>query len=86
MESMQPASERILQATFELMSDKGYAAVSTREIVLQAGVAEVTIFRRFTSKENLFRQTAQRCSTIPVLKNLYLSDLTSRQTMVLQYT
>lgn len=70
MKSWQPAHERILQAAFELISDKGYAAVSTREIALRAGVAEVTIFRRFASKENLFRQTAQHYSTIPVLEEI----------------
>lgn len=62
--------ERILQAAFELISDKGFAGASTREIALRAGVAEVTLFRHFTNKENLFRQTAQRNSTIPVLEGL----------------
>lgn len=70
MKSGKPAHERILQAAFELISDKGYAAISTREIALRAGVAEVTIFRRFASKENLFRQTAQHYSTIPILEEL----------------
>lgn len=70
MKSRQPAHERILQAAFELISGKGYAAVCTREIASRAGVAEVTIFRHFASKENLFRQTAQHYSTIPVLEEL----------------
>lgn len=62
--------ERIIQAAFELISDKGFAGTSTREIAKLAGVAEVTIFRHFTSKENLFRQTTQNYSTIPVLEKL----------------
>jgi AcrR family transcriptional regulator len=70
MDSEKSVHERILQAAFELISGKGYAAVSTREIALRAGVAEVTIFRRFTSKENLFRQTAKHYASIPVLEEL----------------
>jgi AcrR family transcriptional regulator len=62
--------ERILGAAFELISDKGFAGASTREIAQRAGVAEVTLFRHFTSKENLFRQTTQNYSTIPVLEKL----------------
>jgi AcrR family transcriptional regulator len=62
--------ERILRAAFELISDKGFAGASTREIAQRAGVAEVTLFSHFTSKENLFRQTTQRHSTIPVLESV----------------
>jgi AcrR family transcriptional regulator len=70
MKSGLSAHERIHQAAFELMSDKGYTAVSTREIALRAGVAEITIFRQFTSKKNLFRQIAERHAAIPVLDEL----------------
>jgi len=70
-----PARERILEAAFELMSDKGFAGASTREIAQRAGVAEVTLFRQFTNKENLFRQITQRHSTIPVIEELIPSLL-----------
>ena len=70
MSVKKPTRERILQAAFELISDKGFAGASTREIAKRAGVAEVTLFRHFTSKENLFRHTTQRHSTIPVLEEL----------------
>ena len=62
--------ERIIQAAFELISDKGFAGASTREIARRAGVAEITLFRHFASKENLFRQTTQNYSTIPVLEKV----------------
>lgn len=65
-----PARERILEAAFELMSEKGFAGASTREIAQRAGVAEVTIFRQFTNKEILFRQITQSYSTIPVIEGL----------------
>jgi len=69
------ARERILKASFELLSEKGFAGVCTREIAQRAGVAEVTIFRHFTNKENLFRQTTQRHSSIPALATVIPSIL-----------
>lgn len=64
------ARERILQASFDLLSEKGFSGVCTREVAQRAGVAEVTLFRHFTNKENLFRQTTQRYSSIPALETV----------------
>lgn len=64
------ARERILQASFELLSEKGFAGSCTKEIAQRAGVAEVTLFRHFTNKENLFRQTTQRHSSVPALETV----------------
>jgi AcrR family transcriptional regulator len=64
------ARERILQASFELLSEKGFAGSCTKEIAQRAGVAEVTLFRHFTNKENLFRQTTQRNSSVPALETV----------------
>ncbi len=46
----------ILETARKLFSTKGYSAVTTREIAKEANVNEVTIFRLFQSKENLFEQ------------------------------
>jgi TetR/AcrR family transcriptional regulator, mexJK operon transcriptional repressor len=46
----------ILEASRKLFSKEGFKAVTTREIAKEAGVNEVTIFRLFQSKENLFEQ------------------------------
>jgi len=62
--------ERILNAAFELISSKGYLGASTREIAKSAGVAEVTLFRHFTSKENLFTEVLRSFSAIPTLPEL----------------
>ncbi len=62
--------ERILHAAFELISSKGYLGASTREIAKAAGVAEVTLFRNFNSKENLFTEVLRSFSTIPTLPEL----------------
>jgi len=62
--------KRILNAAFELFSSKGYLGSPTREIAKAAGVAEVTLFRHFNSKENLFAEVLRSFSTIPSLPEL----------------
>lgn len=47
---------RILDAAFKIFSSKGYSGTTTREIAHEANVNEVTIFRKFKSKENLLKE------------------------------
>jgi len=70
MKKIFTTKERILNAAFELFSSKGYLGASTREISKAAGVAEVTLFRHFNSKENLFAEVLRSFSTIPSLPEL----------------
>lgn len=51
--SDQPTGERILRAFLALASERGMAAVTTRDIARAAGVNEVTIFRHFGDKAGL---------------------------------
>jgi AcrR family transcriptional regulator len=46
--------ERLLAAALAVFAEKGYRAATTREIAARAGVAELTLFRRFSSKQGLF--------------------------------
>lgn len=46
--------ERILQAASRVFAEKGYARATTRSLASAAGVNEVTLFRHFGSKRNLF--------------------------------
>lgn len=43
----------IIIAAIEVFAEKGYAAASTKEIALRAGVAEGNIYSRFTNKRGL---------------------------------
>ncbi|MBZ9716128.1 TetR/AcrR family transcriptional regulator [Deinococcus multiflagellatus] len=45
--------ERILDATIEVVAEDGFGRATTRSISINAGVAEVTLFRLFKSKANL---------------------------------
>jgi AcrR family transcriptional regulator len=56
--------ERILAAALDLFSARGFSAVRTKAIAEAAGVNEVTVFRLFSSKRNLYREV-YRCYSIP---------------------
>ena len=46
--------QRILEAAAQVFAEKGYARATTRVLAAAAGVNEVTLFRHFGSKQNLF--------------------------------
>lgn len=48
--------DKILNASVVLFSQKGYSSVTTKEIAKEAGVSEMTLFRHFESKHNLFEK------------------------------
>ncbi|MEK6673208.1 MAG: TetR/AcrR family transcriptional regulator [Nitrospirota bacterium] len=62
--------EKIMDAALMLFSKKGYIGATTREIAGNAGVAEVTLFRHFSSKEKLFEEVINTYSFLPALKGL----------------
>ena len=47
-------SQKIIEASIEVFTEKGYLGSSTKEIAKTADVAEMTLFRKFQSKQNLF--------------------------------
>jgi AcrR family transcriptional regulator len=58
----------ILDAALRLFSQKGFLGATTRQIAREAGVAEVTLFRRFGSKEELFAEVIRGYSFLPAMK------------------
>jgi AcrR family transcriptional regulator len=60
MKTHEGTDDRILDAAMELFSDLGYAGTTTRAIAARAGVNEVTLFRNFGSKRNLFVAAIRR--------------------------
>lgn len=62
--------EQLLKATLKLISEKGYLGATTREIALEAGVTELTLFRHFGSKERLFEELLKGYTFLPMLKEL----------------
>jgi AcrR family transcriptional regulator len=65
-----PTRDKILEASMKLFSKKGFLGATTKEIAREAGIAEITLFRHFPSKENLFEEVLNSYSFLPVLKGL----------------
>lgn len=63
--------EKILKVSLELFSKFGYVGTSTKKIAEKAGVNEVTLFRKFKTKSNLFQEVISECSKEGnIIKNL----------------
>ena len=64
------ARQRILEAAAQSFQTLGYARTTTQSIATKAGVAEVTLFRHFGDKQNLFLAVAQQIGGGPGLDQL----------------
>ncbi|MBE6502201.1 MAG: TetR/AcrR family transcriptional regulator [Methanobrevibacter thaueri] len=49
--------EKIVRATFDIIQKEGVSKATTKKIAAEAGVNEVTVFRKFTNKQNLVEIT-----------------------------
>ena len=48
--------EKIMDAALNEFAEKGYDGARTKDIAERSGLSEMTLFRRFKSKKNLFNQ------------------------------
>ena len=53
---MDETSRKIIDATMTLIREKGYAAMTTKDIARLAGVNECTLFRKFQNKKEIVLQ------------------------------
>lgn len=60
--------EKIITATFNIVQKEGVQKATTKKIAAEAGVNEVTIFRKFENKKNLIEAT----------KDYYMTKLLSK--------
>nr|WP_294999613.1 TetR/AcrR family transcriptional regulator [uncultured Methanobrevibacter sp.] len=68
--------ERIINASFHILEKEGFSGATTKKIAEKAGVSEVTLFRKFESKEKL----------ISIAKEHYSTDFIEKLTEIFQYT
>lgn len=59
---------KIIEATMELVMERGYSAATTKEIAVRAGVNECTIFRKFKGKKEIVLSAMQLPKWNPGLK------------------
>jgi AcrR family transcriptional regulator len=69
-EAQHSTREKILDAALRLFSQKGYLGATTKEIAAESGVAEVTLFRHFSSKEALLEDVLTSFTFLPALKEI----------------
>jgi len=67
--------DKILQSTLSLIKKKGFRGVTTKEIAQHANVNEVTIFRHFGKKLNIFNTIIEEYSYIPSFEKLLHQEL-----------
>lgn len=56
IQETQSTKDKIVDAALKMFSEKGYLGATTKELAREAGIAEVTLFRHFPSKEQLFEE------------------------------
>lgn len=75
--SREETRQKILSAAAEICSKVGYSKATTKSIAAAAGVNEVTLFRHFGSKENLFSETIEEYgspSMVPFIEAQFSGD------------
>jgi AcrR family transcriptional regulator len=73
---MAETEQKILDAAMNVFSERGYDGATTRGIAEKAGVNEVTLFRKFQSKENILRAviTERREAVVKSLDSILLIE------------
>lgn len=51
---MRNKTEQIIKAALDVFTKKGFQMATTQEIAKEADVAEITLYRKFSTKQNLF--------------------------------
>ncbi len=70
---MNDTEQKILDAATRVFASEGYAGATTRRIAQEANVTEVTLFRKFQSKENMLKEVLirNRGNAISTLDSLF---------------
>lgn len=66
---MKSTKEIIIEAGLKVFSEKGYKSATTFEISKTAGVSEMTLFRHFETKHNLFILTIKEALGSSLIQN-----------------
>ncbi len=59
---MDSTEDRILNATIKILDKEGWEGATTKRIAAEAGVNEVTLFRKFKTKQLLLEAAKNRCA------------------------
>ncbi|MBO1308721.1 TetR/AcrR family transcriptional regulator [Enterococcus sp. 669A] len=65
---MKNTRANIMKATKKIIIEKGYSAMTTKEIAQEANVNETTLFRQFGTKKELLMATLEEAEWVPAVK------------------
>ncbi|MCL1989325.1 MAG: TetR/AcrR family transcriptional regulator [Defluviitaleaceae bacterium] len=85
MNDKNETSKKIMDMALELFSKQGYSGTTTKEIARDAGVNELTLFRHFGSKLNLFQEIMEYYAMDPEVDDVFqaLEDMCFADQMML---
>ena len=63
LHNMQDTEDKILDATIKLLDKDGWKGATTKKIAFEAGVNEITLFRKFHNKEQLLKAAKKRSAS-----------------------
>lgn len=72
---MTETSDRLLLAAINLIAEKGYKAVSTKEVAKEASVSEMTLFRHFGTKMGILEAAIDRFYYSTSMKELFEKNI-----------
>ncbi|UXR78717.1 MULTISPECIES: TetR/AcrR family transcriptional regulator [unclassified Staphylococcus] len=75
--SMPPGQRKAMLAAIKLFSEQGYHATSTAQIAKEAGISQATIFKYFSTKEELLMGLLEPLKEI--VGKTFIKDLTQHQ-------
>jgi AcrR family transcriptional regulator len=73
-EHKQAVRERLLDAAHECLHERGYDAVTTREILDRAGLSAGTLYHYFSGKDDLMMALAERVAAVELPELLGVGD------------
>lgn len=91
---MRDKTDQIIEAAIKVFIEKGFLQATTQEIAKEAQVAEVTLFRKFSTKQNLFefvitraledrfQSKLQKLAEVENTELFFISILTDRLSMI----
>lgn len=77
---------QILEAALDVLAQQGYVGATTRQIAAAAGINEVTLFRRFGSKQNVLKiAIEQEAAALAAAGIEYSGDVTADLLRVVRF-
>jgi len=67
--------DKIIEATLELVNEKGYKGATTKEIAERAGLNEVTLFRHFGSKKGIVEAVIEKYGFVDSFENKFEEEV-----------